>query len=576
MDNKIKLLNEEDINEQDKILKYFYLIDSDQIVAELKELFTLKQMDLHGNSMVDTVFHTTFEKIYEYSSLYNQFINPENPTYSAFFGEPGFTSGEPGSHPELDEKFKLTVENLKCFRIFLKLFFRNHCITQGFFYNLFQSDSSFLSLTAKYDPFFQLGYFDKSSYNKNDYKKDNSKEYVPNKNNTKKCDDISAQTYNSKFRFFKNSEKSTFLKRVLEDCHCHIKLDSSYKSGKKTLSTDIKVPIIYKHWIYFVFNESYVKNISRNISDERPNLLLNNYKKLFTEFKNKEQKFSQKCDQFIFHTLGENCFGFSTINYINILLNQIHNSAPEYDYLKRYDGKILENILKQLSHCPMSYTRHLFLSYAFEALRYNEDVKCNYLQHPWNTISFSPTKITYTEQTLSAKGLSLITEFFNTINNISLPVLSSLWVIVLNKLIEDKDLLMKYYKSYIESHYELLTADFTPLLKDEMSGMNECCSKKGIAKCITDISMQFSLEQLMKQPCCAEGALQEKNIFSLPLDKYLADILYGFMKPDDNSQLQALSNVYQQVSTGDAYELQRKNFQEDRARTIFEFFYECP
>lgn len=559
MTNKIKLLNEEDIHEQDKILKYFYLIDSDQIVAELKKQFSIKSELLHDNLPANYLFHITFEKIYKYSSFYNQYITPENYTYSAFFGEPGFSPNASNSNPELKKKQKLIIENLKCFQIFLKLFLRNHCITQGFFYNLSQKDASSISLTAKYDTFLQLGYFDNPIDRKN----------------TSDDDTISAQAYNSKFKFFKDLEKSAFLKKLLEDCHCKIKIDNTPTSGKRILCTDIKVPVIYKHWIHFIFNESYIKNISRNISNRKPDLLPGNYKNVFDEFKHALQKFPQKCDQFIFHTLGENFFGFSTINYINILLNQIHSSPSEYDYLKRYDGKILENILKQLTYCPMSYTRHLFLSYAFEALRYNEDVECKYLHHRGHVISITPTKATYSEQTLSSRGLILITEFFNTINNITLPVLSSLWIIVINKLIKDNDMLMEYYKSYIDAHYELLTADFTSLLKNELYEMRKCCTKKAIVKCTTDISTEFSLENLMKQSCCAKDALQEKDIFSVPLDKSLSDILYAFLQPDSKSQLQALSNVYQHVSSGDAYELQRENFQHDRAKAIFEYFYEC-
>lgn len=127
------LLNEKDINKQDDILKYFYLIDSDQIIADLNSSFSNKKIDSSNDSLIDNLFHTTFEKIYEYSLLYNEYINPDNFTYSAFFGEPGLTSGSSGSNPELEEKCRSYRKTLECFQIFLKLFLRNHCITQGFF-----------------------------------------------------------------------------------------------------------------------------------------------------------------------------------------------------------------------------------------------------------------------------------------------------------------------------------------------------------------------------------------------------------------------------------------------------------
>lgn len=568
---KIILLNKDNLNELDMILKYFYLIDSDQIVKELKSLFYKKRMNIQ-DTLIDNIFHTTFEKIYEYASLYNQYINPENFTYSAFFNEPGLISGIPGSNPELEKKYRLHNENLKCFQTFLKLFLRNHCITQGFFYNLLQNNSSYVPLTSAFDLFNKLGYFDKPSYKKEDYNKEGR----------------NSQNYYSKFKSFKKLGENNLLKRLLNDCCCEISYLPAYKSGKKILGTDIKLPLIYKHWIYYIFCESnFVKNVSRNLikinqnkkannlSYKNYNLLLTNYIELFYEFDKYRNIFPQNCDKFIFNTLGEYYFGFSTIYYINALLKEIHNPYSEYEYLKRYDGKILENILKQLSNSPMPYTRHLFLFYAFEALRYNKDVKCNYLQHSVGTINYSPTKITYSDQTLSGNGLILMTEFFNTINNITLPVLSSLWVVVLNKFIGDSNCLMKYYKSYIDSYYKLLTADFSPLLKDEMNRMKKCCSEKGIAKSIDDISMHFSLKKLIEQLEVLQDSSMIEDNFLSSFDENLCDIIYDFLEPDRNSQLQALSNLCQKISTGDDYELQREKFRQNRARDIFEHFYEC-
>ena len=433
----ITLLNKDDIKEQNMILKYFYLIDPDKIVKELESLFNMEQMKAADNSLIEKFFNTTFEVIYKYSSLYNEYINPENSTYSTFFNEPGLSSGSPGSDPEREEKCRSHLEKLKCFKIFLKLFLRNHCITEGFFYELLHQDLQRSKITSSNDLFLKSGYFEKIADRKETFEQENK----------------TNQYYYSKFKSFKDLGENNLLERLLNDCHCEIEF-SDHISGKKTLTTNIQVPNIYKHWIYFIFCESYqVKNVCRNLTkinqckkanyDKESNeKLLNNYKNLFYESIS-YNNFSRNCDKFIFNTLSEYHLGFSTINHINILLNEMHNPDSKYKYLKRYDSNILDNILKQMFYCPIPYTRHLFLFYAFEALRYNEDVKCNYLQHTVGTMAFSPSKKTYSEQTLSAKGLILITEFFNTINNITLPVLSSLWMVVLNNFIKDSDLRME-------------------------------------------------------------------------------------------------------------------------------------
>lgn len=160
MIDRISLLNEENTDEQDKILKYFYLIDSDLIVKELKSTFSAKQLgDINCDSKIDTLFHTTFEKIFDFSSLYNQYIDPNKGHASAFFGEPGCKS--------MSMSHLTSYSNtLSCFLTFLKLSLRNHCITQGFFYSLSQKKQSPKPLSAKYDQFLSSGYFDNPSYQK--------------------------------------------------------------------------------------------------------------------------------------------------------------------------------------------------------------------------------------------------------------------------------------------------------------------------------------------------------------------------------------------------------------------------
>lgn len=565
MTDNFFLLNEGDLKEQDKILKYFYLIDSDSIVKELKSKFSIKREYAESNSITEAFFHSVFENIFTSSSLYNDYLNPDHFLASAFFGEPG---RKLSGNVQSDPIFLPHSNNLRCFVAFLKLSLRNYCITQGFFYSLYQSrfpkdgakKETTRPLSAKNDLFLKSGYFEN-----------------PEGENNGTDEAQSAQFYNSKFKSYKNLGDSNFLERILKDCHCNID-SSTFDKSKEKLSTVIEVPLVYKHWIYFIFHNDNIKNISRNLTKESQNVLQKHYKNLFTDLQNSETAFEQKCDKFIFHTLSEYYFGFSTINYADILLKQVQNPSEEYEYLKWYRGEILDNILAQLSYCPMPYTRHLFLSYAFAALRYNEDVKCDYLSsHESEALRFITVGTASPIEISSIKGLALIPEYFNTLNNITLPILSSLWNIVLDKLTPNNDSLLDYYKSYIESHYELLTSNFSSFLECEIKEMKDCCFKnEPMNRINTNINSSSFLETLTEKLTNnknTQSNVAEEFPFSLKPHKDLPKIIYSFFysEPDSASALHVLSNLYHELGD-EPFGKERNQFRKNRALDIFNLF----
>lgn len=473
MIHKTFLLNEDCLEEQEKILKYFYLIDPNQIAEDLKELPV--PQNNNDTDAIDNLFHTVFEKIFNFSALYNKYINPY--LSSTFFGEPG-------CNKETEEKTGQHIDTLRSLSVFLKLSLRNYCITQGFFYSLSikNSDSS-VPLSAPYDQFLNSGYFINPEYTKTP---NSTLDFIAN----------SYQFYNSRYKSLKKLGNNSFLSKMLMDCS--LGLNSSIPAGDKRFS--FKVPLIYKYWIYFIFMDNKIRNLSRNI-EKNSTKISKYYKEIFEVFQSAEKGLSLPIDHFVFHTLGEYYFGFSSAAYINQLLNKVYRLSENKDitdtdsYLTEYRGSILENILSQLSLCPMPYSRHFFLKYAFEALRYNKVMQCQYLSHtPDIAVSRLPTENTIiTKEELSAKGLSLIMKYFHTLNNITLPILSCLWKIVLKKLIDDNDLLLNLYKTYIETHYNILTVDFASLSFDDIKTC--CCNQRPIVP-ENDLYFAFSLESL--------------------------------------------------------------------------------
>lgn len=544
------LLNHKDLDEQDKILKYFYLIDSEPIVKSLAEIVSSTSSDINNAS---NLFHTAFDQIFEASALYNQFTSPENITYSGFFGEPGCNTAE----PIVTEHSK----NLRSLSVFLKLALRNYCITEGFFSALTKNtdDSSYVRLSAPYDGFLNSGYYANPKFDKNNYK-------------TLDSDSKSYQFYNSKWHSLRKLGKDSLLWYVLTDCSEGNDgvLEREHKKNDINLIQyprfDFKVPIVFKFPIYTYFTENKIYQLSRKLKSNSKNIL-KLYSDIKSNLKEKENTLNIDTDKFIYRTLSEHYFGFSYISYINDLLTKIYSSQTgQQNHLIKYKGDILENILTNLSQCPLTYSRQFFLSYALEALRYNNDVSCNYLRNPPSTTVYrSPLETTITDNELTARGLVLITKYFNTLNNITLPLLSSLWQVVFYKLFQKKELknniLLDYYRLYIDNYYSLLTADFTSL---PINKINAYCSK---------LDYSLSLELLMKE--LNDNVTQgSKNLSNRTSPDILNDIIHNFLLYPKNHPcpLSDTLDLFSYASPGEDYDLQRNNFRYKRAKNTFDLF----
>lgn len=550
MIHKTFLLNEGSIEEQEKILKFFFLIDPDQIIMELNAI-PIPQ-NVTDICAIDNLFHTVFEKIYTSSALYN----PVQLPHSFFFGEPGCLGK---TNDEKDFKSK-HLDTLKNFCVFLKLSFRNYCITQGFFYNLTKKNSnSYIPLSAPYEQFLNSGYFA-------------NPEYTKDVRGTLGHEDNRYQFYNSRYWSLKTLGNDSFLWKMLIDCSLGLNSSIPLKGER----FNFKVPLIYKYWIYFIFIENKIRSLSRNIT-KNSSRISNTYKGIFEIFQSEEEKLDLYVDKFIFRTLGEYYFGFSSIAYINWLLNKIHrlsenkDTADKDSYLIGYRGQILESILSQLSLCPLPYSRHFFLKYALEALRNNKVVECGYLSHSSNIVmSRLPSEKTIiTKEELSARGLELTMKFFHTLNNITLPVLSCLWRIILEKFIDNNDQLLDFYRIYINAHYNILTFDFTSLSLDDIEAC--CCNLSPIVP-KNDLHYSFSfesLDSLIKNTDFYYFKSEKEFLKNISSGKLLSNILHDFLEFSCNKQ-QAISNLKYLWGNGPDQDITEYNtFRFNRAKNIF-------
>ncbi len=541
-----QLLREGSMERQELILKYFYMIDPAQIINQLAEHPIPK--DTSDTKTIDDFFHTIFEKIYRASTLYDRYLDPTYNSFDSFFGEPGCTSSSIVDY----RRYTARLEHM---RAFLKLSLRNHCITQGFFNSLSEKNSDeHVFLTGTYDAFLNSGYFSNPKYVKENYKKVESDSRIH-------------QKYHSKFNALKKLGEDSFIWRVLVDSSLH--MNGAMPSDAPRFR--FKVPLVYKHWIRSCFINYRTGTLSGHIKKESKDTY-SLYETIYNDFQSDENLLEHPLDKFVFHTMSEYYLGFSTLSYINSLMGKIQNSPSDEDaHLKRYRGQILESTLNRLSNCPMPYARHLFFTYALEALRYNENVECKFLSStPGIGMKRSSMTTPFTDEERDALGLRLIPRFFNTLNHITLPILSSLWRIVSEKLIEDKELLFELYKTYVTSHDRLLTADLSTLSFEDMA---DCCSEKSLTTPQNDICASFSLA-ILEQKLSSEDSNRSTPFADKVFhQKALSSMICDFLKmSQDRSDSPYVYKLFQteQTDTSQKYELDLFRF--NRANNIFKLF----
>ena len=568
----LNLFNNKSILEQEYILKYFYLLDPQPLISEIR--IDLKQKEISKLDMssetIDIFFHTVFDHMYSHASQYVKFI-PVTGFKDCFFGEPG------GKTKYKDPYFQFTA-----FAFVLKLALYNYCISEGFFHNLeqdyyFNRPELCAPLEVKYKKYFSSGFFSNRFYEKSSDLNSKTKE-------------DSRQTWYHHKKNTENAAPKDFVYFVFNDCKKIADLDSS-----QTL-----VPWIYKFPIYTYFRENTVSSLSRNLSASSQGAMRNTlplyiqlYRALLQDEKN--ANFTSSSDTFIFQTMNERYFGFSTFSYITDLIPDIDGSMTDLKSVpSKYSGSQFNNVLKELSVCPLVYSRHFFLKYALEALNDNDTLETKYLQAPSQSLmTHSVSSRVLSDTQKSVKGIELLDQFFQTLNQVVLPILSALWNTTLQYLIPDfmSEEPTTYFQTYIEKHLGILTADFTKFTDDEIYN---CFQKYMHSKevnpywneFVKDIENLYDLKISKSRPSskdipAAQQAIYSNRFLYAANNSFTSSLLRGFLlRPMEHATEVAtapypFSYISEEESgsnnnpaINEAY-----NFQYKRAQEIFNLFH---
>lgn len=570
----LDLFSTKSLLEQEYILKYFYLLDPDTIATEVHSELEQKgivKLDIDSEN-IELFFHTLFDHVYTHAYQYVKFI-PTTGFMDSFFGE--ITAEQ-----DKDDNFYWLLSALAAL---LKLSLYNYCISEGFFHYLeqdyFYNDPKRCSpLSVKYEDYFNSGFFSNPDYKKStdlnsDPTDDRRQNWWYHKNNVK------------------GKNKQDFIHFVFNDC----------KKIVTSTSSEIYVPWIYKFPIYTYFKGNAVNALSHNLSSHTKSATrttLSLYAQLYDELLHapKNAHSFSATDAYLFHTLNERYFGFSTFSYITDISSDIDGSKTDLESVpSKFAGTDFNNLLENLALCPLVYSRHFFLHYALEALKDNDTLETKYLQYtPQSMMTRSgPNKVLNNIQK-SLRGKELLEQFFQTLNQMVLPIFSALWKTTLQHLVPDfmRKEPTQYFQSYIEKHLRLLTADFTHLSHEDILG---CCGKASPidnsdffwnhivhnieALCLTEPPTNTHDLQRSLPP---DHAFYSDHFFKAANNSFKSSLLREFLLRPMKSSVEGSKGFYpfsyisqkKASETKEPADIEVYNFQYKRAQEIFRLFHE--
>lgn len=633
------------LQEQMYILKYYYCIDVDSIVESIKNELNKSganslPLSAESSIAVEKLFQIAFNQLYKHIYLYTSFLSTDGTgNLNTFFGERALDD-----HLScLAYSLKLSLYNF-CISEGFFYFLEKNC-----FYDTTKLDASydkekaFRPLVFPFASYFNCGFFSKetdTSYQGSEatrpanWRNRLNKYFVTDSDNFlqfiirdcikestigKCCSDIIHSFEELKDRLSKNnvpkkgqSNSNTPFTHLRGITPKDMLGFSPYTKRKNPLY----IPCIYKFPAYTYFDETTINslslNISRTLSYEQANAngaltdrtsgktcsdntyknLIRCYKHVHMKLRERTEKFlkqSCKTDVYLFKTLNERYFGFSTFVYISNLDKEI---------ISEYDSETFRRLLTNLSTCPSVYSRHVFFQYALEAMKSNDILDTLFLRTPQEAVaakSSARKNLTPEEKTL--KKLQLLSDYFRMLNQMFLPMLSALWKVVIEQLsdyFEDQKPI-NGFKYYIDRHFSLVTADFTfwpeelqrcyksalkcrRIWDSFISNVEELYTQKALSG---ETPAKFTPSLIRNSKFSSEKNREIDNELPIPHTKLSAEMLRAFLlmpqqkanaekKPPFSYVPEGNYNVHNHYDPSSAIH-RIQTFQHERAKSIFDY-----
>lgn len=409
-------------------LEYFYLIPVDEIVSKIRsEISDPRTTD------VKLLFDVIFKHVYTGAAYYYDFIEKENT--HTFLGEEGTAKLRSG----LCQLLYFTLEN--------------NCILNDCFNKLALSSAP-IEFSAKNLPI---------------YEKSITALFSKPTNSEKLKGDVDSQ--------FFNNRKNVYKRNLQDDNYISAVIDALNISENRDNLFPINTLQYIMPAMSFLFMEDISSKFGRSLN--KKNQMLDKYKDLWKKYIEKKDRYSSTIDQLIFQSEMENIFGFSFWRTIYPWLKTIHEmESSESKSLKDLEGQPFLRIILQISNLPLFYGKPLFFRYICYAFTSSKSIDSSYFnESPKEVMSIIPPAPPKAVQIVN--GLDLMNKFCQILSSVSLPVLFSLWNVVLSELEQqnffDKKLIDIYFE-YLESNNKIPAFDN---ISDEqlLAYFNECMKK---------------------------------------------------------------------------------------------------
>lgn len=436
-----------DINELNFQLKYFYLINTDCLIENLKESDIYKSFK-SDNSRVPDLFHLVFSNIIKATEPYTKFILSPNPAFaSSLFGE------VPGN-AQTTSLFFLCEASLfhHCIVYGYKNSLNGHIVSKGR-----ESTKPFLDLSSN-DPVIKFSATTMPSIKKGCFYSFNS-----------------SQKYSPEYGSSEHQNFNGLCKRVLNNTDVYsTKLIYQLKVKPKGLTDNQLFTAKSESTpVAFLFDNDKVKSFNTVLKQKEIHStpFLDKYTALCESYLDERSQLLRTDDQILFDIVLEKAYGFSLFAYVYRLLYQM-NKDELSDKIMSLRGNIFYGLISDyIASLPITYNRSIFLKYACEAISNSDILSSMYLKTPEMAAYYE----TFTEKPIlsfSTKALQIMDSFFRLLNYNVLPLLESLWFVLTYSLgIEFED-----YQEFIHDNYSLITYDYTHLstniFSEEKSGMD--------------------------------------------------------------------------------------------------------
>lgn len=211
----------------------------------------------------------------------------------------------------------------------------------------------------------------------------------------------------------------------------------------------------------FLFTEDHCKKFSTLLNNHKNISYI--YNKLWNCYLDQLKQYSKTIDKIIFESEINAIFGFSFFNSVFKTIEQIHNtSVSKEKNLKDLEGQLFNNIILQSARLPLFFNKELFLKYACIAFLYAPQIDYSYFEQSAKYGMFRIDSSASKEQQVIV-CLDLMRKFFQILYSVTIPVLYSLWEVVIYELRQKKlplSLNMDIYINYLSNNYDCINYSY--------------------------------------------------------------------------------------------------------------------